>query len=452
MERKFVCERVFSWMSIIFLIVLLLDIEPAIFLSVMVLILLFMFLQKVKDPIKIVPFLFVFALIIREIAVFLIDTPIVSDFCSFYKGAIAIFEGKSLYDPSLGGYYELWGFNTGIAIYYGILLKICKSVRFLKSVNSLLDSGTVLLIFVIAYRIFHNIKGAMLAALSYAFCPFNILYMTVLSNQPSSLFCLMLGILILSDEKCKRLFQWMEAGIFIGVAYILRPDVLPVILSVIFCLVYKMIICKDKYKIIIHIVIFLTGWYSIRWLISNLIILLGINPEGLNNSFGLYKIAVGLNIESHGLWNQADMDLLIKGNITLQFLLERIKSHSIWEYFRLLIEKMRLFWLENPLYWSIGHWENKEVQNLIYQINLIYWRVVYFLGSFSMMKILRKKNFQEFRYTFFPICMICVSCIFLLIEVQPRYRYSFSVLLFISLAYIYSDLEKIICYLKSTLL
>ncbi len=383
------------------------------------------------------------AIFIRIVTAAKIDTPIVSDFATYFKAAQLFAEGESFVEP--GGYFSMWGYNTGIVILYGCLLKICNSALFLRIINSIFEGGTIIFVYLISFHAFKNRKGALFAATAFTFSPFNILYVTVLSNQQCSLFFIMVGLFVLWNDQIEDTVRFSVAGMLMGIANALRADVLPFVVSVIFCLLYGMISCKERRMYLLkNVLLFVVSYFGTNWVISEVIIISGINPLGTRYGNKVWKFAVGLNIDTRGMWSQADTDLLNQGMITWELLLQRIKGISVRQYLDLFIDKLRIFWLENPNGWSIGHWDNSKLKNYIYRLDAQYWGIVFFLGNIGMLKTMWQEKFNHFSQTFFPICMICTSCVFMIIEVQPRYRYSFSILFFIALASVYPDMENLL--------
>lgn len=195
---------------------LLFVLNAPLFLSLAVIAILVLASKNFSDKWWICFLVFVIAFMNRIIAAYIIDTPIRSDFQVYYESAQMFAEHKSYlnlhWDGEINNYWSVMGYNNGIVIFYGLLLRIWDHPFFLKTVNSLLEAGTCVLIYSVSKRIFSDKQGAVFAALLYAFCPFSVLYITVLSNQQSSLFFLMLGLAVIFCNEKKSLLHFLRGG------------------------------------------------------------------------------------------------------------------------------------------------------------------------------------------------------------------------------------------------
>ena len=449
MEKiRFVIDK-FPMLFASLIIILLFVLNKSLFLCLSIIMILATSSKYLQNKQWVFILIFAVAFLNRIIAVYLIDTPMRSDFLVYYESAQMFAQHKSYLDMKWAGeisnYWEVAGYNNGIVIFYGRSLRIYNSAYFLKFVNSLLEAGTCSLIYAIAKSIFINRKGAVFAALVYAFYPFSVLYVTVLSNQQSSLFFLMTGLAIIFCKGINTSFRYLFGGVFIGLAYVLRPDVVLYIMILVLCLLISTIMGKSSLKEgICNIVQLLLGSYSVIIICSTLIVCTGVNPIGLSLSNSEWKFVVGLNLESRGKWSRELAGCLEQGLITKEYLWQEVKGLSLREIISLFNDKIKIFWSGNANNWSIGHCTNNTLREFIYSIDKWYWGIALLLGGLGNIKILLKEYCRDIFKSFFAIGVICVSIVFMIIEVQERYRYAFLILFIIPLTYIYDELEIII--------
>ena len=96
---------------------------------------------------KFIIFLFLFSFIIRLITVLIVETPIISDFKTMYEASLELINGTDNYKEM--AYFLMWGYQMGHTIYQAILLLFFNSVFFLKLVNCIVTSFTVVFIYLI---------------------------------------------------------------------------------------------------------------------------------------------------------------------------------------------------------------------------------------------------------------------------------------------------------------
>ena len=111
-------------------------------------------MNKVKDWIKnhkFIIFIFLFSLILRIGVILVIDTPVISDFKTMLDASLEIVNKTDHYKTM--PYFLLWGYQMGHVLYQAILLSIINSITFLKVVNAIVTSLTVVMIYVIGKKL-----------------------------------------------------------------------------------------------------------------------------------------------------------------------------------------------------------------------------------------------------------------------------------------------------------
>lgn len=384
-------------------------------------------------------FLFIYSLIIRVVAVFLLKTPIESDFKVLYDASTNLLNGDLSFNQI--PYFKLWGYQIGQVVYQTLLLKICNSVIFLKIINSIISSGIVVLVYLISKELFKE-KTARFISLLYSIFLFPILFNAVLSNQILSTFLTYLAIYILFAKRFNKwslLIRYPLVGILLGGANIIRPEGIVVLTTII--VFYLFLLCKDNIKKTIQKAIcILFSYYALVTISSLILILTNISPIGLKNNDPLWKFVLGFNHESVGLYSTKDEYVLGNKELELKLIKERTIG-SIEKVPILFIKKTRNFWFASDIYWSNNYLENQNINILgtnisgsnINEILTNYNKYIYyfmygclFIGLYKTRK--EKKNELS---TFLTIFVCVYIGVYLLIEIMPRYAYLPQVALFI---------------------
>ena len=186
------------FLSIIFIIVLLYRCISNMFLFYLISIVFILIISNKFKFKNFGIFLFVFSLLLRLIAISIINPPIESDFLTMYNASKQLLLGKKDYLNL--PYFINWGYQMGHVIYQYFLLKIIDSVLFLKVINCIIHSGIVVLIYNIS-KCLTNEKCARISSLIYTIFLFPLLLNTVLTNQQLAAFCMLLGIYLFISPK-----------------------------------------------------------------------------------------------------------------------------------------------------------------------------------------------------------------------------------------------------------
>ena len=145
--------------------------------------------------------LFLLSLVIHLGAVAFLTTPIESDFALQYEASRQFAQGDFSFQDTV--YFQKWGYQTGLVIWQGTLLKLWDSPTFLRLVNCLVSAGTNVLVYLIARDYFEE-RAARLASLAYAFFLFPATLVTVLCNNIPSAFFLYLCLYLVMGKGFKR--------------------------------------------------------------------------------------------------------------------------------------------------------------------------------------------------------------------------------------------------------
>ena len=230
--------------------------------------------------------LFGVSLLIHLAAVAFITTPIVSDFATQYEASRQFAQGDFSFQES--SYFQRWGYQTGLVIWQGLLLKIWDSPTFLRLVNCLVSAGTNVLLYLIARDYFAE-RAARLASLAYAFFLYPATLVTVLCNNiPSAFFLFLCLYLVMGKrfEQYPRLAVYAGAGASLALANALRPDAPLVLVPLLAYFIFRFL-SKASWKNFLaylqrFLALFLT-FLVLSTALSALVKVTGVNAAGLDN-------------------------------------------------------------------------------------------------------------------------------------------------------------------------
>ena len=397
-------------------------------------------IKKLKDN-KFIIGLFLFAFILRVIIILVVDTPIISDFKTMYEAALEIVKGTSDYKDSL--YFLTWGYQMGHVLYQSILLSIINSVVFLKIMNALISSLTIVFLYLIMKRVV-NIKIAKISSIFYSVFLFPLLLNTVLTNQFLPLLLILIAIyLFISIDKGKYLLKAIIIGLLLGISNILRSEGIVIITALLLYSFYLIIKKVNIKKTIITFILIVCSYMAIFNITSYALIKTDISPNGLKNMNPTWKFVLGFNYETSGMYSSSDAEIYATDQDKAgEIVKERL---SEWEKIPVLfLKKIKILWFNSDLSWSLGYLENKTLVSVLTVINQIFIIILDLLALLSV-PLLFKKNRSNIQVLITLILFVYFG-VYLLIEVMPRYAYPLQAFLLIlasiSLNYIYEKVKK----------
>lgn len=388
---------------------------------------------------KFIIFLFLFSLIIRLGVILLVDTPIISDFKVMYDAALEIVNGTDSYKSM--GYFITWGYQMGHVLYQAFLLSIINSVFFLKIVNCIITSLTVVFVYLISRRICSE-RSARISSILYSIFLFPLLLNSVLTNQflPALIILIALYILLNINFKKKFVISSVIVGILLGLSNIFRSETIVIVFSILLYFVFLFITKVDWKKLIISFLIIFMGYYVVFNGTSLLLKATNVSPSGLEILNSSWKFVLGFNYETSGMYSNQDAAIYARDseaakkeaiNRIMQF--EKIPLH--------FLKKTKILWFNSDLSWSISMDEAYyKVLNIINQIWIILFNILAVCSAFRFIKFKFEKE-----HVFMCLILLVYFGVYLLIEVMPRYAYSLQVfeaiIIGISLDYIFAKIK-----------
>ena len=276
--------------------------------------------------------------------------------------------------------------------------------------------------------------------------PYNIYLGTTLANHHIATILSYLGIVFLLSRK-KKPYYFIAAGILIGLSNVLRPEGIIIIFSYLLFMIFNL--KKDNFKKeVLGFLILLVSYGGINLICSNLIILSGVNKDGLKNTNPLWKFVLGFNGDSCGYYDSNDEVYINDKEKELEIIKERLNPSNVG---RLVLCKTNRMWLSNKIdvkdssydkAYYIGNIKIKfnDLANVVSLTNhyiFLFVMVMMILGVFR-----NRKDIINNESLFFLIMVVVAYFVFLLIEIQPRYLYLIHPSIFILSAYEIEEVMK----------
>lgn len=371
---------------------------------------------------KLIIFLFLFALIIRIAVVLLINTPVISDFKTMLEASKELVNGTDAYKSM--PYFICWGYQMGHVIYQAILLNIINSITFLKIVNAIVTSSTVIMIYLIGKEL-SNTKAAIIISIIYSIFLFPLLLNTVLTNQLLPMLLILIAIYLWMKKKKENKLMPVIIGILLGISNMLRSETIVIIIAFVLYTIFLMIKKENRKALIINLCLIIISYFTLTTATSFALKATDISPSGLENKNSSWKFLEGLNVETRGQYSEDDaVKYSYDKKKTTKELKKRIQEE--WQQYPLLFaKKTKILWLNSDLSWSLGHIENQEDLKLYEGINQIF---IYFFVIMSLLSAITlfKKTYKKEQILILLILFIYFG-VYLFIEVMPRYAYSLQI-------------------------
>lgn len=399
---------------------------------------------KIKIP-KFAFFLFVVALVLRLITIFIFKTPIQSDYAVMYDMANDLINGNwSAVSESL--YMTRYGYQMGYTMLMYVLMLIVKGPLLIKIINCIFSAGIVVFIYLIAKE-FTSEKSARVVSICYMIFPFPLLFNTVLSNQHISSFMFLLAIWLLVAKKTESMNEKLKytlIGLTLAIGNIIRPEAIVIITSI---LIFILLTCKKETlkKCVINLAIMFIAYFGITTVASLGFQYSGISPNGLKNTETLYKFAAGFNQDRMGDYSRKLNDTYFNlSDKEKKDLVYNSTIGSIGKLPELFMHKLQHFWLDSDIGWSLSYLHGKTITifghkfsadiiiNLAHNINQLFIYVFFTLAAVAIWINRRKMNNKQFLLL---IILLVYTGVYLLIECTPRYAYTAQIFMFIMSAY-----------------
>lgn len=341
-------------------------------------------------------------------------------------------------------YFYFYNFQTGFVMYLALVIKIFGShLIFLKIFEILFMSLTNVFVYKIASKVYTK-KIGIISSIIYSLLFFNIAGSSIINNQHFSTLLVILSIYFFIKDKC---FYYVLSGILVGIANIIRPSSIIILISFCLFLLWKLLINNFKtWKtfLIGFLLIILSAFSTMKIFDYSLLNLNVVPTSTLSSNAKYFKFVLG--IHGNGIYNiptetaektqvyfdlqKLNFDYELYNNECKNFIVNKFTQNTK-ETFGHIKNKMLVFCGEEDN--QIGFSGNK-VQNSKSCIFIKYYGYVqyFLLIIFSLLTVIINVKESKFYNTknnlyqtqiLFEIVFILYFCAHLLIEVQPRYRY-----------------------------
>lgn len=381
--------------------------------------------------------------LIRLAAIVVFNFPQTTDFKLMYECALKFANHDFSWNST--PYFIMWPYQSGFVVYEGLLLKLINNIYFLKVLNIIYESLLVVLIYYFSRRLVKE-ESARVAAILFMVYPYNIYLGTTLANHHIATILSYLGIVFLLSRK-KRPYYFIIAGILIGLSNVLRPEGIIVIFSYLLYMIFNL--KKDNFKKeVLAFLILLVSYGGINLICSNLIIMSGVNKDGLKNTNPLWKFVLGFNGDSCGYYDANDEVYLNDKEKELEVIKERLNPSNVG---RLVLCKTDRMWLSNKIdvkdssYDRVYYIGNIKIRfnDLANVVSLTNHYIFLFVIAMMILGVFRsRKDIIGNENLFFLIMVVVAYLVFLLIEIQPRYLYLIHPSIFILSAYGIEEVMK----------
>lgn len=361
----------------------------------------------------------------------------VQDFDTMYSAAKQLAQGSHAYLDNI--YFFNWAYQSAFVAYEALVIALFgQSLLPLQLLNAVYLAGTNVLVYLIAKRFLPE-KSAMAVAVLYAVYPAPLFLAGVLTNQHLSVFLLYSALyLLLGKDLTPR--RALGAGAVMALGNAIRPIGVILMLAAVLWLLIRAI-HKADWKQILHGTAVAFGYFAIGAALSALIVVNGINPEGLSNNQPMWKFVVGLNQESSGSWNRADYEtyLSLPTQEAHEAMTEVVKerlSVGPAKLAGLAWRKSAVMWAgSEDLYWGFGHLDQdapaiipslplswNSMQRLLGGVDKGLYLLAFGLALIGLFARLRRP--ETCGRTLPLVLLLCgYYAVHLIVEVQSRYRY-----------------------------
>lgn len=414
------------------------------------------------------------ALLLRLMTIYFIPVAQESDFGLYWQMGNRIASGDIAGARTI---LEEFGLNSlsGLAILNGALCAVSgNSVVGLEVAQALVQCVTIYATYQIGLLV--NRRVAFMAALLLAVYPSGIIYVTVSTNQHLSTMFLFCSLAVL----LKGLFGSMIAGygklvrygtvsgVLLALSYYSHPSTLPIMAAIAVWLIYAVLKKPRVIKMCIVVMVSVVVSYSGAKVLGDAALMaIGVTGQSSDNGSMLGKFVVGLNYETtgqvvspyKGYVNEMDLLNHIPKDQLREYCLDRIYERATDpRVVELLVKKERYMWheIDNSHIWveiSSNAWAKNEgkvpgVDNLFElslceafkKVDYVFLLLVY--GVFSVTSAMiawlswrggDKGEIVRIR-ELFMLPMLALDAwivVFLLIEIQGRYRYAMMPIVFL---------------------
>ena len=393
-------------------------------------VLLFFYFYHKKANIKNYPlFLFIVALLIRLLCVFVLKVEVTDDFKTMLEASRSLISGNIEFMSS--SYFQTYPFQLGLVLYQALLLKIINSTIFLKIMNSIYTSFIVVMIYLISKKIVKE-ETARVISFAYLFYLYPLYLNSVLTNQhiPALITLYVIYRMITKEENIKNS---IIIAVLLGFANFFRTESIIIILGIIaYSIAY---LKKDNWKKkILNTCVCVVTYFLVTTLISEAIALSPLNTqvenkESLDKNATLWKFYCGLSDKYNGIYNVEDQDVYFNSSDEKALLFDRVKQ-DYKKFPVLFLKKEIILWTQTNYDLRLTNNWNHKLYDFLQYYNQGYLNLIMILFVISLYP---KNKEENEKIIFIKILLALYYGVYLFIEISPRYAYNLHMLVFLLL-------------------
>lgn len=319
--------------------------------------------------------------------------------------------------------------------------------------NAALLAFVPVLIYLISFLITKDKRKSIISSIIYLILPANILYVIIFTPDHVALLLIILSVYLIlhlinsSNIKKTNILIAILIGIVIGILEYFKSFGLVLVIATFIILVLKLLEKYERRKIVIYICYFLLITFS-YWSSKNINHLIINSVVGTNTSKSMSGFALYIGIVGSGYY---DVDLANDYFITFnennkdvsktnKIIGDKIKDYLAKNYSKLpkvIYNKTYRMYGSDVSNTSKLTWINYTIkQNNLYNYTSSKWfanivQIIYIfvvIGTI-LISIQNIVNLKDANITFVILIVLGVACMFMLTEVQTRYRYAFEPLM-----------------------
>ncbi len=380
---------------------------------------------------------FLTAFLLRLVMLFLWNTEPVSDFGKTFDIAydmcgVSFSDIPSYLKETAPFYYYEWPMHIPFILFEYFILKVFGGGVFGIQVASAFFGAASCFVLCFVGKGLYDAGCGLVAGFLYAFLPVSVLFTGVLSNQHIATFFFLSALyFIVCRPAKKRYINLLLAGICVAVSHLMRPEMQVMAVAYVCFEIYRVIRCKSVGKkeitgFIINVFVPVVISLGIVAGVSFVITSSGIAGKSVMTGNLKYKIATGLNRESGGQWNEADMKEVNNEKLLEQYIKERAVLPGLAGF---MMEKLSRQYGTYSYLWCAPK-DGTHGKKLYREITNIAMLAVFILILYGALKRFFKISPGE---VFLMIITIGYFLTFAIIEIQDRYNY-FMIPVFILMA------------------
>ncbi len=367
-------------------------------------------------------FIFLVALIVRIISVLILKVDICDDFKTMYMASRDLINGNLSFLKD--SYFVYFSYQLGHVVYQAFLLKIINSVLFLKMVNCIITSLTILFIYLITRKIF-NENTSRVVVFSYLFYLYPLYLNSVLTNQllPALLVLIVIYLLVSRDLNYKII---LICSLILALANIFRTESIVIIIGIVVYIISNF--KKENIKKNSLLILSLVGSYFVFTFIIGLLFSISSLNTNLSNNSGLWKFYCGLNYDTNGIYNVEDDNRFFNSNDKNKLLVDRIKDNSL-KIPVFFLKKEVILWTQTNYDLRISNNFNETFYNFLLLFNQGFLNLILILFVISLFP--KKSRESNDKLLLIKILIGVYYFVYMFIEISPRYAYILDIFIFL---------------------